>query len=90
MLCFDSVSFCAESLVWEKGAFTSHFVSDLVQRADFLEALSSAWRALLQTMASKNISQVRHRQFLCETSQECIIEAKFVTSLLFKPLLLLQ
>lgn len=33
-------------------------VSDLAEHADFLEAISGALRALLQTMAAKNIAQV--------------------------------
>lgn len=37
---------------------------DFAKQADFLEAISSALRALLQTMAAKNIPQVRHCKVL--------------------------
>lgn len=54
------MTFSKNSLFLGKDKFMFHFcVLDFAKHVDFLEAISSALRALLQTMASKNIPQVR-------------------------------
>jgi hypothetical protein len=51
-------------------------VLDFAKHDDFLEAISSALRALLQTMASKNIPQVRCYKLLGRSLKRfCVLQA---------------
>lgn len=47
--------------------FGCNSLTELPEDAEFLEAITSALRALLQTMASKNISQVRGIKLKCSS-----------------------